>query len=122
MSNRKTSLVLLLFGLVAAFTVSFSDQALGSQAPPQAICDPVISGIASFIFPGWGQYLNGETGRKPIIHLSVGLGLTLAIIYFWGTSEGNFARVGRILWSTISGFEAFGTCDRLVSPQQASHF
>lgn len=110
-----------LFCLSALLIAISCDDVFTAQPQSEAVCDPIISGVASFIFPGWGQYLNGETGRKPLIHLSIGLGLTLALIYRWGTPDGDLARVGRLLWGVISGFEAVGTCYRRITPQPLSH-
>jgi hypothetical protein len=111
---RKTlTFTLLALALSALFALVAEKpaQAAASQPASQIIsCDPIINGIASFVFPGWGQYRNGERGKKLLIHISIGLGLDLAIIYLWGSADGNFARIGRLLWGVISGFDAANGC------------
>ncbi|MBI1730716.1 hypothetical protein HY229_07520 [Candidatus Acetothermia bacterium] len=112
---RKSLTVMLLalaLGALSILTAERPAQAAASQPAPQITpCDPIVNGIASFVFPGWGQYLNGERGKKLLIHISIGLGLDLTIIYLWGSSDGNFARIGRLLWGIVSGFDAANGCN-----------
>jgi len=77
---------------------------------PRDDCDPVVSGLASLVVPGWGQSLNGDPQRKSITHFTVGLVSTLAMIYRWTHKDGRIFRTVRIVWGFLSGMEAYGTC------------
>jgi len=61
--------VVLLTGLVA-----FGATGLGRQDPSPV---PLIHGLASFVIPGLGQYLNEEYD-KALTHFAVGVGLGVA--------------------------------------------
>ncbi|MFB6286276.1 MAG: hypothetical protein ABEK03_06845 [Candidatus Bipolaricaulia bacterium] len=81
------------------------------ESQPQLSCDPFLSGIASFVIPGWGQWLNGEQ-RKAVTHIAVGLGLNGASILLTPTLLGYLAWVARGLWGFYSTYDAFTVCVR----------
>ncbi len=121
MSPRKMIPLAALIVILASALVSLDEKTAQAAIQPSAqpvLCDPLINGFASFLFPGWGQYLNGEREKKFLVHASIGLGLTLILIYRWGTYDGNLARVGRILWGVYSGFEAHNTCFAMLGSQR----
>ena len=96
--------------MLAAAALLFNPEV---QAQTQIVpneCDPLISGLASVAFPGWGQALNDDGQRKWIMHFAIGLGSTLAMIYRWQHDDGRIFRTARILWSFFSGMEAYATC------------
>jgi hypothetical protein len=63
---RPESAVWMLGGLVlAAAAVHLTNivTAPGSPARGNVACHPAVAGVASAVFPGWGQVLNGDRGR-----------------------------------------------------------
>jgi hypothetical protein len=72
-------------------------------------CDPFLNGLASFIIPGWGQWLNEERG-KAVFHIAVAAGLIATPILFAGTPIALFAILGQIVWGGYSGYDAFMAC------------
>ncbi len=72
-------------------------------------CDPFLNALASFLIPGWGQWLNEERG-KAVFHIAVGVGLIATPILLAGTPIALFAALGRLVWGGYSGYDAFMTC------------
>ncbi|MCI2429748.1 hypothetical protein LM602_08765 [Candidatus Acetothermia bacterium] len=72
-------------------------------------CDPFLNGLASFIIPGWGQWLNEERG-KAVFHIAVGVGLIATPILLAGTPIALLAALGRLVWGGYSGYDAFMIC------------
>jgi len=107
--------LLFVFVLGLAFVIAFGSNApvyAQSQSGPEVTCDPFLSGIASFVIPGWGQWLNGERS-KAVTHIVVGLGLTAGSILLWPTTAALLAGLGRTAWGLYSTYDAFASCVRL---------
>jgi hypothetical protein len=79
------------------------------QTQPQVTCDPFFSGIASFVIPGWGQWMNGERS-KAVTHIVVGLGLVAGGFLLAGTPAGLLAWGARSVWGLYSTYDAFASC------------
>jgi len=63
---RPESPVWILGGLLlAAAAVHVTNVATAPTSPSRKsiACHPTVAGVASFVFPGWGQVLNGDRGR-----------------------------------------------------------
>jgi hypothetical protein len=85
--------------------------------PEAAKCDPFLHALASFIIPGWGQWLNGERG-KAVTHIVVGVVLTATPILLAGTSIALLTGLGRFVWAGYSGYDAFASCVAKYPPEQ----
>ncbi len=72
-------------------------------------CDPFLNALASFLIPGWGQWLNAERG-KAVFHIAVGVGLIATPILLAGTPIALLAALGRFVWGIYSGYDAFMVC------------
>jgi len=71
-------------------------------------CDPFLGGLASFVIPGWGQWLNGEKD-KALVHITVGMGLSVTAFLLRYPFSLVVAGV-RTLWGLYSTFDAFSKC------------
>lgn len=80
------------------------------QREPNPI--PLIHGIASFVIPGLGQYLNGEY-NKALTHFAVdvvivvGGGYLAAILPYPGLPLYWGVGVAHTLWALYSGWDAY---------------
>lgn len=110
---RTAALVLTLSLLfIAAMGSDGPAYAQSQEDQPQVSCDPFLSGIASFVIPGWGQWLNGERS-KAVTHIVIGLGLTAGSILLWPTTAAFLAGLGRTAWGLYSTYDAFAVCVHL---------
>ncbi|MCX7751056.1 MAG: hypothetical protein N2320_05940, partial [Candidatus Bipolaricaulota bacterium] len=58
-------------GVVVAVVVALGVGAVGREEPNLV---PLLHGLASFVVPGFGQYLNGEY-EKALVHFGVAVGI-----------------------------------------------
>ena len=82
------------------------------QAQPEVSCDPFMSGIASMLIPGWGQWMNGQRS-KAVTHIVVGFGTAAGGFLLAGTPAGLISWLARVGWGFYSTYDAFASCVRL---------
>lgn len=111
MVRTAASVLTLVILILVAVSNGSQAHAQLAESQPQVSCDPFLSGIASFVIPGWGQWLNGEQ-RKAVTHIMVGLGLNGASILLTPTLAGYLAWVARGIWGFYSTYDAFTVCVR----------
>ncbi len=98
-----------LIAVVLAAVVAFGAVGWGRQEPNPI---PLIHGIASFVIPGLGQYLNGEY-NKALLHfavdvtLIVGGGYLAAVLPYPGFSLYWGVGLLHTAWALYSGWDAY---------------
>jgi len=112
-------MVLIILLLSAVFCVGFAEQANAQQKR-----DPFINGIASFIIPGAGQFLNGERD-KALTHFVVGIALSVGYIicppYIYPVCV-TAVFVARMGWGAYSAVDAYDSALRLNEEQGLSFY
>ncbi len=104
---KKWFVPVIVAGLLFVTYVPVVEAALAQK--DEVKCDPFLNALASFVIPGWGQWLNDERG-KAVFHVAVGAGLIATPILFAGTPIALFAILGQLVWGGYSGYDAFMTC------------
>lgn len=104
----RTLVALVVMGLLFVTLVSPVANAAVMQED-EVKCDPFLNALASFLIPGWGQWLNTERG-KAVFHIAVGVGLIATPILLAGTPIALLAFLGRFVWGIYSGYDAFMVC------------
>jgi len=76
--NRMVVTVVL--SLVFVFMSFAQVSAMSDEVNCRVRAEPFFFGVASFLIPGLGQFMNGQDG-KALVHLIVALGLPTAVLY-----------------------------------------
>ena len=98
-----------IFGIGVVALLAFSIVGVAAEKAR----DPLIYGLGSFVIPGLGQYLNGDSD-KALRHFIIGVAIPVVGYYagfispfpvlIWAVT--GLARFG---WSVYSGFDAYDT-------------
>lgn len=105
-------LVIVVTVVIAALFVFQGEPLLAQDQGKKVACDPFMNTLASLVFTGWGQWLNGEQD-KAVMHLVVGLGLSVGAYLFSPTNLSLILGAARGVWGIYSGYDAFTTCARM---------
>ncbi len=110
--RKRIALVIFLALFVGGLTPIFAQ----AQVLGQGRRDPVIYGLASFIVPGLGQYLNGEPD-KALVHFLVALaipvvGYTVAFYAPYGYPIYYLVPLLQLGWAAYSALDAYETAER----------
>jgi hypothetical protein len=107
----KYPVVLLLVGLSLLVFVPQEGMAQGREEEALT-SDPFLYGLASFILPGLGQYLNGQRG-KAIAHFLIAVAIPVTCYYAaFFTSPLPIFPICTLLslaWHAYSGIDAYET-------------
>ncbi|HDI10700.1 MAG TPA: hypothetical protein ENF77_00015 [Candidatus Acetothermia bacterium] len=107
----------LVFALVLASFVGLLFPAFAqAQVMGEGRRDPMIHGLASFVVPGLGQYLNGEPD-KALVHFLVALaipvvGYTVAFYAPYGYPIYYLVPLLQLGWAAYSALDAYETAER----------
>lgn len=111
--RRRASLVASVCIVTIALLVALGPSALGQEQDQQQQetidCDPFVNGIASGLFPGWGQWLNDDHS-KAVTHVVLNIGLGAGAVLLYPTTASTLLGLGRVAWGFYSMFDAFRSC------------
>lgn len=112
MAKRLVVFLLVAFVLLAVLPVG------GVAQERKVTADPLLFGVASFVLPGLGQYLNGESG-KALAHLLIAAAIPLVcnLITYFAFPFDYYPRyslcaLAYLGWAAYSAMDAYQTAKR----------
>lgn len=90
---------------------------VGVAQERQEQVDPLLYGLASFVLPGLGQYLNGESG-KALAHLLIAVAIPLVcdlVTYYtfpFYYPRYRICTLAYVGWAAYSAIDAYQTAKR----------
>lgn len=112
-------LIIVSIVLAAMLFVGFTPVVMAQSAKPEiSKCDPFVNALASFVIPGWGQWLNGQR-QKATTFFVVGMGLSVAT-FLLRHEIAVITAIARTLWGFYAGYDAFSICaGKYPAPQKS---
>lgn len=112
MLRRATVILIVGVALLLAFQVIGAAQEEEQVSPK----NPLLYGVASFVIPGSGQFLNGET-NKALTHFLVAVAIPVVGYYAALASPtpvlvGAAAGVAQLGWAFLSAMDAYRVAQR----------
>jgi len=117
MAQRLIAVLLVAVMALALIPVGGAAQAQEGQER----IDPLLAGLASFVVPGLGQYLNGEPG-KALAHLIIAAAIPLVcdlVTYYTFPFYYPRYRLCAVIylgWAAYSAIDAYQTAKRKGAP------
>ncbi len=105
--------------LAAMLFLGFAPVASAQTTQPTVSkCDPFINALASFVIPGWGQWLNGQR-HKAMTFFGVAAALDVATILL-RSEIAMLTGIASAVWGIYAGWDAFSVCaGKYPAPQKA---